>query len=265
MGDGAGRDLGSDSSPDAALPADAPVDPADENTADAPVDLADANAADAPADLADVSMPDQPPPPPADAATGGIDGVAMCWPSVPGGDVLADFEDGTANVGASGGRLPVPFLIVARGEGQITVPPRRMLPLCRSFGVMSLSGRNITPGRGHLQGRLRTATPTAWLYFDAGAYRGVRVALRADRSMQVSLKLPDENTVMSGEPYDHFAATLNVTTGWRVFTVAFSGLRQAGIAPAFPALDPRSLYAFELQVIDAGTFELTIDDITFFR
>lgn len=221
-------------------------------------------------DLAAVPPPDLAPPPdvqppdlprdvllPADAPPGWVGGLAACPSPPPPADVIADFEDGTPSVKAAGGRQARLFTIVTTGAGNLGVTPLGTTAICGSQRLLSLSATGITPGRGHIQGRISLQGQTT---VDARGYTGVRLTARGDRPLQVMLKFPDSDTI-SSLPYDHFAVPLDVTAEARVFTVPFSVLRQSGVGLARPALNLQQVFAIEFQVVNAGTFTLLIDEV----
>jgi hypothetical protein len=232
------------------------VSPAD---ADAPVpdarDLPLETTVDARADLVDQSS-DGPPV---------IEGVLQCLPEPERADLIADFEDGTATTVAVNGRGGTTFHLVTTGAGQIGVSPPRPFPLCGSSRFMTLQGAGLPPNRfGHIQAHFLPTSPVGDSgFFDGRAFRGIRLSARASRSLSLSLRVPDRNTVRAALPYDHFSATLTVTPGWRTYLVPFESLRQTGVGVAFPALDPQQLFAIELSAMDARDFDISIDGVTF--
>jgi hypothetical protein len=141
---------------------------------------------------------------------------------------------------------------------------------CRSTSALRFTGRAFTTWGSILQA-LFVPPGSTWIPFDASAFRGVRFSVRATTPLSVRLKVPDRNTAAAGKVCtncnDHFGAALNVGTSFTTFTLPFSMLTQGGYAGAdkFPAIKISELYGFELAIPANTTYELWLDDVSFFR
>jgi hypothetical protein len=245
--------------PDAAA-ADAPV--VDASVADASVDTQPPDAA--PADVAGV---DTKPPaidvaPPADSARDVADTgpAAPACLSFPAADMIADFENGTLNTNRVGARGGSPFHMVAPELGTLA-------NVAMSFcGQRAMQLQPIgTPSRAPLaQGHLMPdrANPDEEL-FDARAYRGIAIALRASTPIAVRLKLPNNDTTSAGN--DHFQVSLNVGTEWNQVTIVWTAFKQLGVATQFPTFDVSTLYAVEISASLPPGASLWVDQIAFVR
>jgi hypothetical protein len=246
--------------------ADAPVDQLAVDRAPDIADVSVEGAAEASLDASPDTSPEASIDAPAPVSAPPPDGTPLCLPPPDPNDLIADFEAGSAATVRFADRGGTTFLLVANGAGDIAVSPPRPVPLCGSFRFMTLQGSNIPADRqGHIQAHLMRSVPgQPTAYFDARAFTGVRLSLRASTALSVMLHLPDRNTTLA-RPYDHFGITLNAGPEWRSYVVPFRDLRQAGNGMCFPAVDAQSLFAVEIAVIGATTFELSIDDIGFVR
>jgi hypothetical protein len=119
----------------------------------------------------------------------------------------------------------------------------------------------------------RAASGSTAQFFNASAFKGLRMFLRSTGGGTVRIKVPDRNTALPGGVCmmcnDHFIIDLNVTAEWQLFTVAFAQLKQSGTGDPQPALASGALYSLEIVAPRAGAstapFTLEVDDISFFR
>jgi hypothetical protein len=226
----------------------------------------DASAVDA-TSPADAALPGDMAPPPVDAAVP-VDsprdvadsGAAMspCL-SFPASDMIADFENGNLNINRVGVRGGRPFRMVAPEYGTLA-------NVATSFcGQRAMQMQPIgTPAQAPLaQGPLmpNAANVDDELY-DARAYRGIVIALRASTPTNVRLKLPNHDTISSGN--NHFQVSLTVGTEWDQVSLAWSGFKQAGTAQ-FPSFDVSTLYAVEISASLPPGASLWVDNVAFLR
>jgi hypothetical protein len=198
-----------------------------------------------------------------DAGPMTIDGVVTCLAAPARRDLIHDFEDGTLQLPLIDGRGRAFFHLVTSGAGELTVgTTTSQMGACGSTLFMRLRGMDIPAGRnGHIQALFVEGPAGTNRDYDARAFSGVRVSLRASSPQVVRLKLPDGNTT-ANLAYDHFSINLNVTTSWRTYVVPFSSLRQLGTGPPRPALDLERLFGIEFQTPERD-FDLWIDTIAF--
>jgi hypothetical protein len=238
------------------------VDAAPVDVDAAPVDVL---AADIGPDIA-ADLPPSPPDLAPDAGPMTVNGSAICLAAPERRDLIADFEDGTLRLATVEGRGGNSFhLVQATGAGELslgTLVPS--LGACGSTLFMHFRGVAIAAGRnGHIQGLFINGPAGINRDYDARAFSGVRISLKASRQMSVSLEIPDGQTVTGGA-YDHFSISLNVTTSWRTYLVPFASLRQQGSGTPQPALDLARLIGIELQILERD-FDLWVDTIAFTR
>jgi hypothetical protein len=217
------------------------------------------------------SLPDAMPPdvaPPLDAALprDSAPDVADTGPpmqvcqSFPANDMIADFEGGTLATNRVGARGGSPFHMVDPTRGTLA---NVVLPFCGQR-AMHLQSSGSPGGSPLVQGHLMPdrANPDEELY-DARAYRGIALALRASTPISVRLKLPNGDTTGAGN--DHFQVVLNVGTEWSQFSNIWAAFKQVGSATQFPSLDVRTLYAVEISASLPAGASLWVDNIAFVR
>lgn len=218
--------------------------------------------------LPDVALPPDVAPAPPDAAPprDSAPDVADTGPpmsacaSYPATDMIADFENGTLATNRVGVRGGPPFHMVSPELGTLA-------NVATSFcGQRAMQLQPIgTPSRSPLvQGHLMPdrANPDEELY-DARAYRGIAIALRASTPIAVRLKLPNNDTTSAGN--DHFQVSLNVGTEWTQVSMIWTTFKQLGVATQFPTFDVSTLYAVEISASLPAGASLWVDQIAFVR
>jgi hypothetical protein len=217
-----------------------------------------------------VVPPDGAPAPPRDVAPPPPEvSPAACPPPPADDEVLSLFEDGSPLVTrAVAGRGGTSWnLINDDAEGASATITAVDVPLrCGSRRALRFAGTS-TPTEipitrfAFLQGSAQ--------FYDARAYQGVRLALRAAVPAKVGLKVSDRNTSVSGGQCtlcsDHFFIDLDVTTDWKVFTVPFASLKQVGVGDREDSVDEANVFGLEVVPRNLRVFEVFIDDVTFFR
>jgi hypothetical protein len=267
--------------PDAAgRPPDAPAPDADTTPADA---APDGNGPVLPVDAAppETAPPDLPPPIP-DAAPPSPDTAppppdtppppdALACPAPPAAaDKIADFENGQLNNLAVGGRGSTAWRVisvVAGTSGAIEAAP--IPELCGSRRAMHFSGTG-NGARAPLIRALLISDLSGAGFFDASAYRGLLVWLRATPPGRVRLKLPDRNTALVGGMCtacnNHFLAELDADGQLRPYFLPFAEMSQSGPDERRDRLAVEALFAIEIGApVLAGAFDLLIDDLSFVR
>jgi hypothetical protein len=191
---------------------------------------------------------------------------------------IASFEGGLTSdrVGDRGG---TPWTVLAGTLDPAmgitgAIAPATAPPRCGSTTFLRFTGMaNAT--RTPITRTLFRSGSTAQ-FFNASAFKGIRMFLRSTGGGTVRIKVPDRNTALPGGVCmtcnDHFITDLNVTADWQLFTVAFAQLKQMGTGDPQPALASGALYSLEIVAPKTGTtgtstapFTLEVDDISFFR
>ena len=214
---------------------------------------------DAPADLA----PDRPP----IVETPPIEGALPCPPPLSADDIISDFEGGALTTVLAPGRGGTTWTVIALRDGATgAVAAPAIPPRCGSTAALRFFGLS-TETQAPIVRALLVGTGDN-RFFDASAYKSVRLALRAAIPSRIRLKISDRNTAVPGgvcvDCNDHFSANLIVDTEWRTFTVRFSALRQLGFGDPHPGLLTSAVFAIELVVPRvAGEYELFVDDVGF--
>jgi hypothetical protein len=140
------------------------------------------------------------------------------------------------------------------------------------FGVWAVM--NVSFGWGSVDGG-----PAQLLPYDASFRTGIIFWARIGdtSSANVRLNITDkysndqggicDKTVASGPTgcYDHFGTPLTgLSTTWHQFKVPFRGLTQLGFGIPRPTLDTTSLYTIDFSLPTGTTFDLWVDDISFY-
>jgi len=124
------------------------------------------------------------------------------------------------------------------------------------------------------------------LPFDAAAYSALTFWGRAEKAITVAVVLPDVNTDPSGKRCNpdpavsgcdhHFSKSVQITTSWQRFTVAFSELMpESGNKPLDPSMPlndkfapgpaPDGVVSVQFRVQGGQTYDLFLDDIAFVK
>jgi hypothetical protein len=198
---------------------------------------------------------------PVDSASDAADSGSAMSPciSFPASDMIADFESGTLNINRVGARGGRPFRMVTPEHGTLA-------NVVTSFcGQRAMQMQPIgTPPQAPLaQGPLmpNAANVDDELY-DARAYRGIVIALRASTPVNVRLKLPNHDTTSAGN--NHFLVSFTVGAEWTQASFTWSVFRQAGTAQ-FPWFDVSTLYAVEISASLPPGASLWVDNVAFLR
>jgi hypothetical protein len=208
-------------------------------------------------------MPDRAPPPPEPPTTD-------CFAAPAPADLISDFERGRPVTVAAPGRGGTDWLPLNAETNTGEVEVTSIIERCSSKLALRFDGSTFA-GRVPL---VRTAfvntIRTGEVFYDARAYRGVRLSLRSALPIEIQIKFPDRDTDPVGGVCtgcgDDFGITVVAETEWQTFTVLFSELRQQGNGQAFPALDVTGLSALQIYAPQAdGAFDLWIDDVSFMR
>jgi hypothetical protein len=229
----------------------------------------DARPPDAPPASPDAPEPPEPPPPDAAAdAPAGLPGTTACPAAAAADEVISTFEGGaltTVRVGDRGGTSWTVISVVEGTSGALsaaTVPSH-----CGSTSAMLFSGTPTDLRAPITRALLREGSSQ---FFDARAFRGLRVWMRATVAGEVRVKVSDRNTSTAGgicaSCNDHFEIATLVGTDWRLYTIPWSALKQRGVGDPQPALNAAGLYAIEIVAPKTPpAYSLYIDDPAFVR
>jgi hypothetical protein len=266
VGDAAPVDTGPAPPPaDAAGPV-ADAAPFDSKT---PVDVrpapADGAAPDRNADHPPDVAADHPPDVTAADATG-----AACLPTPAPDEIVSTFEDGSLKASATAGRDATSWYLINTGSGAsatLTVVDQPLRCSSRRFlrfsGMATATQIPIT--------RVLLLSSGSMPFYDARArgYQGVRLSMRATVATHVAIKVPDRNTSSVGgictACSDHFIAELDVPPVWTSYTLPFASLKQSGVGDPQLALDVGALFGIEIVVRTPAAFDLSVDDVSFYR
>ena len=257
---------------DAPLP-ELPGDAADDRLAEPPRDAAPADldtatpdaavearppvdVAPVPPDLAPDRAPDRAP-----VADAPVDNQPACEQAVPRADIIFDLEDGAPYTNRVGERGDTVIHLIDPTPATLSVVT---LARCQNQRALRVDGAGPGTKAVLVQARLMLSQNGETQWYDARAYRGIRVSARASEPLALRVKVPNWETVANGN--DHFFGTvIPPSTGWETFILSFTSMRQAGIGEAFPRLDTSVLFAIEFSAnIPAGA-SLWLDDVAFVR
>jgi hypothetical protein len=261
-----GPDGDSGAALDAAPGPDPGVPPEDAGVDTADVSAAADQAVEPPAPPDAALPPDVPPrapepiPPP----------TAACRPAPSPADLIADFESSqpvTVVLPGRGGTIWT-VLDAVTNTGEIGVTS--IVERCGSQLALRFDGSTFASRVPFVQAPFVDPDRNGPRFYDAGAYRGVRLALRSSAPIAIRINVSDRNTDPAGgicaRCQDHFGASVVAAAEWQTFTVPFSSLRQEGTGDQFPALDFTRLSAVQIHAPRAdGAFDLWIDDVSFVR
>ena len=242
--------------PPVVRPPDAAVRPPDMNVAPPPMPPRDA-------------APPPTPQPPVDMrpATPADPGGPGCPPPSAPDEIISLFEDGALSTNPMNGRGGTQWNIINDNEGAVATVSIPEQPVrCGSRRALRFAGMS-SPTKTPIV-RLLFIAGTPQSFYDARAYKGIRLSLRSGVAGKTRLKVPDRNTSTSGglcmSCNDHFGVDLDITPEWKTFVVPFSSLTQTGVGDPQPGVAVNALLGVEL-VLRQATFELFIDDVVFFR
>jgi hypothetical protein len=202
------------------------------------------------------------PPTPPDAAP-----APGCLPTPAADELISNFEDGALSTNMVAGRGGPSWTVLNANEGASATLAIPEVPVrCGSRRALRFAGMASETKTPIV--RLLFVPGTAQFY-DARAYKGVRFTLRGGVAQRVRVKLPDRNTSAAGGVCvmcsDHFGADLDVTPETKAFTIPFASVTQSGVGDPHPAVNVGALFGIEFVVRAVPTFELVIDDVSFFR
>jgi len=268
--DGDGGGFGPDAQSPAAFDA-APESEHGPRPDDPPLDAATADlsaAADqaveppAPPD-ASLPTPDVAPPPPLSMPP-----TTACLRPPARADLVADFETSQPVTVIVPGRGGTRWTVLNATTNTVEVGVASIVERCGSQIALRFDGSTFAGDVPFVQAAFVVAGSTGSPFYDARAYRGVRLALRSPSTVTIQIQFSDRDTDPLGgvctRCQDNFSASLLVTAEWQTFTVLFSELRQQGTGDRFPALDLTRLSTVQIHAPQVdGAFDLWLDDVRF--
>jgi hypothetical protein len=130
-----------------------------------------------------------------------------------------------------------------------------------------------TPGTAATTATPGTTTSTR-LPYDASAFKGVAFAARGNASVRFAISTVAVENVTAGGTCvgggtnpacaDTHGVTIPLTADWRTYSVPFDRLTQEGFGVRVP-FDVTKTIAFYFSVTEGTTFDISIDDVGFFR
>lgn len=178
--------------------------------------------------------------------------------------LVTDFEETTApTVVEQDGRFGYWYTDQGSGEVTLTAPVASDAP--SGTHALHAVGSGIG-GWGSVFGfTLRTNKDAAGCAYDASAYTGVRFRARGNTTLRFEAQtIATEPTSLGGtctaKCFDNHGASVPLTDTFKPYTVWFSDLAQAGWGTA-AALDLRALYVMQWKTLNAGDYDVWLDDI----
>jgi hypothetical protein len=188
---------------------------------------------------------------------------------IPPADVIDDFEDGNLSLPtnpALGGRVGN-WYGYGDGTGTSSYSVSAIKRGASSVNGLRAIGTDFKGWGSGLSVDLNGATK---LPYDASAYSGITFWARAEETMVVRLALPDVDTDAAGQTCTicdhHYYTTVQLTTNWQRFTVAFSELvLEMGSVPTPTAFKPNGIVSIQFLVVANQKYELYLDDLAFVK
>lgn len=201
---------------------------------------------------------------PRSPAAGVLEGVALLCDAVAPADDLVSTFDQAPDVLPRGGRMSTAWELIHDNSSAGTIARADSAGPCGGRGVLRFQGSGFS-----VWGASSLAFLNARGTYDASAYRGMRVRLRAAAPVTTRLKVTDWNNWAGGGPCklcgNSFGRDALVGTAWREYVLWFDDLTQTPDGDRYPALDRRALVAFEVIGMKGVAFDIEIDDLAFFR
>jgi hypothetical protein len=188
--------------------------------------------------------------------------------------LIDDFEDGDAQIALVAGRNGSWFS-ANDGSGQQSPAPNAatlptLLSPARGTSTLALhtSGSGFT-GWGALVGANFAVNGTTALAYDISAQQGLSFWAKLGKATsvkQVRVSIRDYDTLYGCTTCgDHFGITATLTDTFQSIQVPFSSMTQLGWGrPKAAAFDPKRTYAVTFVWSPYQSFDVWIDDLTFY-
>ena len=188
--------------------------------------------------------------------------------------MIDDFEDGDGHLLPLAGRNGLWF-VANDGTAQqipsanaVTLPSLLSPPNGASTRALHTSGNGFT-GWGALIGANFVVTGTMPVLYDISAHEGVSFSAKLGKTTaasQLRVAIQDHDTrVGCSLCGDDFGALVTLGNTFQTITVPFSSLKQAGWGnPQVAAFDPKRTYALTFSWPPHVTFDVWIDDVSFY-
>jgi hypothetical protein len=190
-------------------------------------------------------------------------------------DLIDDFEDGDDSILQRGGRAGFWYTYHDPNSGTTPVlEPMDGVAVQGKEGVLTVraSGWREYVGFGfQFKKALTAANPEK---YDLSGYKGIAFRVRGTGNMSVGIALPEvlppseggtcQETSPPTRCHDVHKAPFSVLPDWRQRKIAFSSLHQEGwgVQTAFKLGDA---LAFQIDSVEAGPFDVQIDDIGLYK
>ncbi len=214
-------------------------------------------------------------------------------------DLIDDFEDGdkliniinsprrdgiwdTNNDGTVGGtEAPAPGMFVPAALDANTASTAAAAPYAGDTYAAHLTGKGFTNFGAYMNVSMRAVavfndTP----YYDATGYKGISFIAKvgstasAIKAMRVRFVSGDTDPrgkkcmttgVQTGLCYNHYYASVTLTPAWKLYQINFSDFVQGADGMINPSIDTKEMYGMEFYFAPSTTFDLWLDDLTFFK
>ncbi len=188
--------------------------------------------------------------------------------------LIDDFEDGNNQVSLVAGRNGYWFTS-NDGTGQQTPDPHAPAlpellapPRGASKRAMHTTGSGFSVWGALLGANFVAVGPTAMPY-DISAYRGISFLAKLGKvgvTDEARLSITNYDTLYGCTVCDdHFGANVTFTDAFQTIQVPFASLKQTGFGrPVLTTFDTTRAYALQISWANAETFDVWIDDITFY-
>ena len=214
-------------------------------------------------------------------------------------DLIDDFEDGdkliniinsprrdgiwdTNNDGTVGGtEAPAPMMFLPVELAAMTAGTDAAAPYAGDTYAAHLTGKGFTSFGAYMNVSMRAVavfndTP----YYDASGYKGISFIAKAGstasaiKAMRVRFISGDTDPrgqkcktsgVQNTLCYNHYYASVTLTSAWKLYQINFSGFVQGADGMINASIDTKEMYGMEFYFAQSTTFDLWLDDLTFFK
>lgn len=241
-----------------------PTEPGDEETDD----LFTSEAPDVSVDDSDTD------PAPTPAPTVADDPLVACAGAVAVGEspLIDDFEDGDSRILMVDNREADWYVYDDASGGTHTLSFESVDdPAVDGAGVLHVAGGPFDQYSGLGLGLRWSETGSERCYYDASLYEGLRFWARGDAGIRVALQMPDVRPVSMGGTcpddaacYDSHGMNFDIGPEWTLYEVPFSSVAQTGWGRRVDTFDPSKLFTIEFQFTGGSSYDLWLDEVTFY-
>jgi len=210
---------------------------------------------------------------------GAAAGASSAGGAAPQISLIDDMEDGVGDILPVEGRRGYWYTFNDSSPGGEQLPVSNgllfeMTPISNrpnsSFAAATWGEGFVLWGAG--MGLILNDRVAARQFYNGRQYSGIAFWARADdgSSNVLRFNVSDRNTVpeggVCGDCWDHFGATVVLSSSWHWFLFSWDQLHQRGWgSPLLDAIDTTALRSLEFSVPEGVAFSFYVDDVAFYR